>query len=288
MNHYPHHIGDFNNATRHLTRVERSLYRDMLDLYYDTEQPLNGDTNKLARRLLASSEEEHAAMSAVLDEFFVLEESGWHNARCDAEIAKYKVQIEQASNAGKASAAKRLNRTATQTNARKGLDERKSNDRSAPVQQNGNDRSTTVGIPLNQPEPEPEPIKEKVEKENPKPDGRRGSRLPCDWKPNPELLSWAKAQRADLDMEKTIASFKDYWLAKAGKDGTKLDWDATFRNWVRNDRAGPASLGFGQQSAVARVSDRTLEVLEKTMADRVPMPAAVREQIQRLRGRVQA
>lgn len=140
MNHYPHHIGDFNNATRHLTRVERSLYRDMIELYYDTEQPLNSDTNKIARRILANSEEEHAAMLVVLDEFFVLQDDGWHNARCDAEIAKYTGQIEQASKAGKASAAKRSNQNKTN------------------VQQTFNDRLTTVDVPLNQPEPEPEPI----------------------------------------------------------------------------------------------------------------------------------
>ena len=131
MNHYPHHIGDFNNATRHLTRVERSLYRDMLELYYDTEQPLNRDAAKIARRVLASSEDEREALSVVLDEFFVLQDDGWHNARCDAEIAKYQGQIEQASRAGKASAAKRYGKDLT-----------------------------VVEQPLNQPEPEPEPSKE--------------------------------------------------------------------------------------------------------------------------------
>ena len=128
MNHYPHHIGDFNNATRHLTRVERSLYRDMLELYYDTETPLNSDPVKIGRRVLAVSEEEKSALNLVLEEFFVLQEDGWHNTRCDAEIAKYQGQIEQASRAGKASAAKRYGKNLT------------------PVEQ-----------PLNQPEPEPEP-----------------------------------------------------------------------------------------------------------------------------------
>ena len=137
VNHYPHHIGDFNNATRHLTRVERSLYRDMIELYYDTEQPLNSDTNKVARRILASTEEERAAMALVLEEFFVLQDDGWHNARCDAEIAKYKGQIEQASRAGRASAAKRSNKD------------------KAAQERPFNDRSTTVVAPLNQPEPEP-------------------------------------------------------------------------------------------------------------------------------------
>ena len=128
MNHYPHHIGDFNNATRHLTRVERSLYRDLIELYYDTEQPLNPDATKLARRVLANSEDERTALDSVLGEFFTLQDDGWHNDRCDAEIAKYQGQIEQASRAGKASAAKRYSKNLT-----------------------------VVEQPFNQPEPEPEP-----------------------------------------------------------------------------------------------------------------------------------
>ncbi len=143
MNHYPHHIGDFNNATRHLTRVERSLYRDLLELYYDTEQPLNGDTAKLARRVIAVTDEERTALDVVLEEFFVLQDDGWHNTRCDAEIAKYQGQIEQASRAGRASAAKRSGR-------------KPSGDKVAlPLGSNG--RSTDVQRSCNQPEPEPEP-----------------------------------------------------------------------------------------------------------------------------------
>ena len=108
MNHYPHHIGDFNSATRHLTFVERALYRELLDLYYDTERPLNADATKLARRVLAHTEEQRAALDVVLEEFFELQEDGWHNARCDREIASYHQKQEQQSKAGKASAAKRM------------------------------------------------------------------------------------------------------------------------------------------------------------------------------------
>ncbi len=107
MNHYPHHIGDFNNATRHLTFVERALYRELLDLYYDTEQPLNADFDRLARRVLASTEELRSVLQGLLEEFFVLAEDGWRNARCDEELAAYVQKQEQQSRAGKASAAKR-------------------------------------------------------------------------------------------------------------------------------------------------------------------------------------
>lgn len=108
MHHYPHHIGDFNNATRHLTRVERSLYRDAIDLYYDTEQALIGDDFEyLAKRLLANSDEEKSALRGVLNEFFTLKDGAYHHSRCDAEIAKYRTSAESKSKAGKASAAKR-------------------------------------------------------------------------------------------------------------------------------------------------------------------------------------
>lgn len=110
MNHYPHHIGDFNNATRHLTFVERALYRELLDLYYDTEHPLIADETKLARRVLAHTDEQREALQSVLAEFFELREDGWHNARCDAEIDAYQQKKEQASNAGRASGAKRKGR----------------------------------------------------------------------------------------------------------------------------------------------------------------------------------
>lgn len=43
--------------------------------------------------------------------------------------------------------------------------------------------------------------------------------------------------RPDLNPLETADSFRDYWVAKPGKDGVKLDWLATWRNWVRNQRA---------------------------------------------------
>ena len=114
MNHYPHHIGDFNNATRHLTRVERALYRDLMDLYYDTEKPLPKDTTgRLARLVLAVTDEEKSALDTVLAEFFIVKGGAYHNARCDREISRYQSLRDNASKAGKASAARRANENPT-------------------------------------------------------------------------------------------------------------------------------------------------------------------------------
>jgi uncharacterized protein YdaU (DUF1376 family) len=90
MNYYPHHIGDFNSATRHLTRMERGIYRDMRDLYFEKEQPLLADKRRLYRLLLIVTPEEIEAADQVLADFFVLTDEGWFNEACAAEIQAYK------------------------------------------------------------------------------------------------------------------------------------------------------------------------------------------------------
>ena len=111
MHFYPHNIADFNNATRHLTRVERSLYRDLIDMYYDTEQPLSAvDFDRLARKVIAISEEERVALRFVLGEFFEIDndyrtgEPVYRQERCDIEIEKYRANNSAKARAGKASA----------------------------------------------------------------------------------------------------------------------------------------------------------------------------------------
>lgn len=94
MKYYVHHIRDFNNATRHLTRIERSVYRDMIELYYDTEEPLPLDIAALCRKVVARTEEEKSAVLALLDEFFTETPEGWRNERCDEDVAVAAVKME--------------------------------------------------------------------------------------------------------------------------------------------------------------------------------------------------
>jgi uncharacterized protein YdaU (DUF1376 family) len=103
---YPHHIGDFNNATRHLSRIERSIYRDLLDYYYDSESALPDDFELICRRVLAISEQERTAVQQVLKEFFFYD-SGYTHERCEFEIKKYKKIISDKKKAGRASAKSR-------------------------------------------------------------------------------------------------------------------------------------------------------------------------------------
>jgi hypothetical protein len=63
---------------------------------------------------------------------------------------------------------------------------------------------------------------------------KRGTRLPSDWKPSTELAAWAIAKRPDLNVSEQLEAFRDYWKSTPGSQGVKLDWDATWRSWIRN------------------------------------------------------
>lgn len=63
---------------------------------------------------------------------------------------------------------------------------------------------------------------------------KKASRLPEDWTAPTDWLAWAVAEGlAQAAAEREAERFRDYWRAKSGKDATKADWLATWRNWVR-------------------------------------------------------
>ena len=80
-----------------------------------------------------------------------------------------------------------------------------------------------------------------IEKEEPVGSSKkRGTRLSADFKPDLEFAVsiGVDHSRGLIEFDK----FRDYWTAKAGKDAVKLDWPATWRNWIRNARtSGPSS-----------------------------------------------
>lgn len=74
-----------------------------------------------------------------------------------------------------------------------------------------------------------------------------GSRLPLDWTLPTEWKVWAEAARPDIDAGATADNFADYWHALPGAKGRKVDWLATWRTWVRNQRP-PANAGSASRS----------------------------------------
>ncbi len=221
MNYYQHHIGDFNNATLHLDRVERSIYRDLIELYYDTEKPLTLDLVALCRRIRARRDDEPQIVEAILQEFFTETDEGWFHARCEHELSLYRAKAE-----------------ANRVNGKKGGRPKKTHE-----EPSGNPQETQSVFSGNPTETQVEPKKtltsnhkpltnnhEPIERE------QRASRLPADWLPTDEQILFCKATRPELKPQEVAARFRDYWIAQAGQRGRKADWDATWRNWVRNER----------------------------------------------------
>jgi uncharacterized protein YdaU (DUF1376 family) len=183
-------------------------YLRLLWMYYDSEKPLKPDIKILAFQIGAS----HEDTELLLESYFVLCENGWHQKRCDKEIEEYRELLNKKSNAGKASAEQRKNRRLTD------------------VEQVLNSSATVEQLTNNH-----EPITNNHSIEEPPTKQRtKGSRLSTDFELPETWTEFCQTERPDLNPQKVFDSFKDYWVAKAGSQGVKLDWQATWRNWVRN------------------------------------------------------
>ena len=118
--------------------------------------------------------------------------------------------------------------------------------------------------------------------------GTKGSRLSADWVLPEDWESWARQERPDLNPQKVGEQFKDFWIAKAGAAGVKLDWQATWRNWVRNqrqERLNPADIAkVTVPSKVER--DPALQKLDDDYKTAKPNPEVLRMIREGLRGKM--
>ncbi len=99
MHYYQFDISAWAIHTSHLTVEEEGVYRRLLDYYYDTELPIPEETKSVIRRLRLVNHEDIVA--SILNEFFDLEDDGWHNHRADLVINEYRKKSEKARENGK-------------------------------------------------------------------------------------------------------------------------------------------------------------------------------------------
>lgn len=67
----------------------------------------------------------------------------------------------------------------------------------------------------------------------PAPSKKRGSRITENWLPQTETVQKLKAEFPHIDQKLEHRKFVDHWLAESGTKASKLDWEATYRNWIR-------------------------------------------------------
>lgn len=105
MNYVNFHWGDWVRSTQDLTPLEKGVYIDLLQRYYQKERPITDEECKRIARAYANAEQE--AMHYVLQTFFKKDAEGYRHARCDEEIAKANAVSEKRANAAKKSWASR-------------------------------------------------------------------------------------------------------------------------------------------------------------------------------------
>jgi uncharacterized protein YdaU (DUF1376 family) len=241
MHYFQFHIGDYRSSTAHLTNEEDLAYRRLLDMYYDLEGQIPLDTEWVSRRIRV----EASIVRDVLNDMFERTEEGYRNERCDKEIAKYQALAERNRSNGSRGGRPKQN----------------------PV---GSESQPTGKLTINQ-EPETNNHKPKVV---------RGTRLDPLFPFPPEWAEFCKEKRPDLVPREVFESFRDYWIAKAGQAGVKLDWDATWRNWVRSQK----STSFKQQTQLTVPSrperDPALVKLDEDRKKREQIPLEIRQQLQ--------
>lgn len=81
----------------------------------------------------------------------------------------------------------------------------------------------------------------------------RATRIPENWTPDPSLIDWtdSEVKGSAVNPSVELAKFRDYWQAKGGADARKVDWPATWRNWIR--RAVGDSGVSGHQGGLVRL-----------------------------------
>lgn len=106
----------------------------------------------------------------------------------------------------------------------KGLFEGSSGEQPPNVQENFERSSSTPT------HPDPSPSSKELDVPR-----KRATRIPEPFIVNGAMREWAAANAPNVDVNTATAKFVDYWRAKSGRDATKLDWVATWRNWLRTD-----------------------------------------------------
>lgn len=89
----------------------------------------------------------------------------------------------------------------------------------------------------------------------------KGTRLTEDWMPSSELIAQMRGECPQVDLQAEHRIFVDYWIAQPGQKGVKVDWPATWRNWMRRkqgDASKHAPRTFGQQK-----QDNTLSLINQ-------------------------
>ena len=207
------YLGD----TTHLNCMEHGAYLLLLMTAWRTKETRLPDDDKLLARLARCSGQQWTRLRPILQPFFKVENGFWYQSRLTDEAAAVRTRKEKAAIGGRAKALK--------TQGRHLANAQPKQETSTAHTLPGECLTTATATAI------------LVDKSTSR-DAARGSRMPDGFIVPEHWIDWAVTEKrwTRAVANEDAAAFVDFWRAKAGKDAVKLDWQATWRNWVRNSR----------------------------------------------------
>jgi uncharacterized protein YdaU (DUF1376 family) len=251
MHYYKRNLGDYAKKAGRLTMLQHGAYTLLIDSCYDRE--VFPTLEQALEWTWASTEAEVEAVKFVLSRFFVLDKEGcFVQDRILQELLHYHKNADTNKRIADEREAKRRENS---TKRVQGVNEATPNHKPLTINQ--------------------EPIEKKT----------LGKRLASDFSFPKEWEEFCQTERPELSPVKTFDQFKDYWIAQAGQKGVKLDWFATWRNWVRSTNApkqNPADI-VRLTVPSRNEPDPALEKIKADAKKAAPMPDFVRQFAQQVR-----
>jgi uncharacterized protein YdaU (DUF1376 family) len=224
ITHVRFYPSDWLAGTRGMTAAEMGVYITLIAMMYERAGPVDGKDNaKLARLCGTSASTLRGILDRLISDGKITETDGFlFNRRAELEIKNVMAK----SGVARDKAAARWDKNTT---------------KSTPAECNGIAPAMLASSQY--------PVKETTEEKpsvvsagkpaarTAKADGKgRGSRIAPDWQLSPADRQAALAEgMPSAEVDRSASKFRDYWTARPGAGGVKLDWPATWRNWVRSD-----------------------------------------------------
>lgn len=198
------YVGDYLADTLDLTTEQHGAYLLLLMTMWRQGGSLPSDPKKLARIARVSARRWHVVWQEI-EHFFYESDGVIRNERLDREHKKaVSISEKRIASGAKGGRAKALKtKEPDLANAKAGL---KHSQKSESYR----------------------------EKEEPNGSSKKGSRLNAEWRLPQPWGQWAVDQGLSPEVVRREGeNFRDYWIGIPGQKGVKLDWQATWRNWIR-------------------------------------------------------
>lgn len=218
----PLFIGDYLADTTRLTTEQHGAYLLLIMDYWRNGAP--PDDDQILCSITKINAKDFKRIKPSVMSLFRLTDGVWKHKRIDEELAESASRKKKSEEKAKKAAEARWGKASP---------EQASGDTSSIASSN----ASSINQAMHEECPLPSHSQLPLKTLKSKAESAIASRLPADWVPSNDDEDFLRAERPDLLVDATASRFRDYWIAQPGVKGRKVDWPATWRNWVRNERS---------------------------------------------------